>query len=194
MLESLVKKHPAALNARVKTNTHATWPNGCHIAEVEIDEATGELRVLSYVACDDAGTIVNHTLVEGQMHGGLTQGAGQVLGEHAVYDPETGQLLTGSFMDYAMPKAGLWHDVKLLDHPVPTPTNPIGAKGVGEAGVTGSLPTLMNAILDALAPAGVTHFDMPATPARIWAALQAAKSGRPAAYAVAQEQAFAQAA
>jgi carbon-monoxide dehydrogenase large subunit len=192
-METLVKKHaggvkegvPHPLNARAKANTAPTWPNGCHIAEVEIDEATGVVEIASYVAVDDAGTIINHTLVEGQMHGGLTQGAGQVLGEHALYDPESGQLLTGSFMDYPLPRAGLWKQLTLLDHPVPTATNPLGAKGVGESGVTGSLPTLMNAILDALAQAGVTHFDMPATPARVWTALQAAKKGQPAALAIA---------
>jgi carbon-monoxide dehydrogenase large subunit len=190
MFEALVKKHaktaPHPLNARKETKTTATWPNGCHIAEVEIDEKTGVIEILSYVACDDAGNIINHTLVEGQMHGGLTNGAGQVLGEYANYDPETGQLLSASFMDYPLPKAGLWKEVRLLDHPVPTQTNPLGAKGVGEAGVTGSLPTLMNAILDALAPAGVTHLDMPATPGRVWAAIQMAKAGKPAALALPQ--------
>lgn len=189
-METLVKKHagtsPHPLDAKAKANTTATWPNGCHIAEVEIDEATGVVDILSYIAVDDAGTIVNHTLVEGQMHGGLTNGAGQVLGEHAVYDPDTGQMLTGSFMDYPLPKAGLWKVVKLFDHPVPTATNPLGAKGVGEAGVTGSLPTLMNAILDALEPLGVKHFDMPASPARVWSAIQAARAGRPSALAVPQ--------
>jgi aerobic carbon-monoxide dehydrogenase large subunit len=189
-MATLVTKHagtsPHPLDARARANTTATWPNGCHIAEVEIDEATGGVSILSYIAVDDAGTIVNHTLVEGQMHGGLTNGAGQVLGEHAVYDPDTGQMLTGSFMDYPLPKAGLWKEVKLLDHPVPTATNALGAKGVGEAGVTGSLPTLMNAILDALGPLGVTHFDMPASPARVWTAIQAARAGRSAALAVPQ--------
>ena len=189
-LQALVNKHasttPHPLNARAKANTTATWPNGCHVAEVEIDEATGAAKILSYVAVDDAGNIVNHTLVEGQMHGGLTNGAGQVLGEHAIYDPDTGQLLTGSFMDYPLPKAGLWREVKLFEHPVPTKTNPIGAKGVGEAGVTGSLPTLMNAILDALSAVGVTHFDMPATPSRVWSAIQAGQAGQPAALAVPQ--------
>jgi carbon-monoxide dehydrogenase large subunit len=151
-----------------------TFPNGAHIAEVEIDPATGVARVLRYVAVDDCGTIVNHTLLEGQMHGGITQGAGQVFGEQCVYDRETGQLLTGSFMDYCMPRAGLLPDIELGDHPMPSPTNPLGVKGAGEAGTTGALPTLMNAILDALRPAGVKHLDMPATPARIWSALRQA--------------------
>lgn len=185
-LQALVKKHPGALDAKVQGKHDPTWPNGCHIAEVEVDEATGEVEMLSYIACDDAGNIINHQLVEGQMHGGLAQGCGQVLGEHAVYDPQTGQLLSGSFMDYFMPRAGFLGKITLLDHPVPTPTNPLGAKGVGEAGVTGSLPTMMNAILDALQPVGVTHLDMPCTPSRVWMAMQAAKAGKPAAMAVAQ--------
>jgi aerobic carbon-monoxide dehydrogenase large subunit len=113
--------------------------------------------------------------VEGQIQGGVTQGAGQVFSELAVYDPDSGQLLTGSFMDYAMPRALLVNGLKLVHHPVPTPLNPLGAKGVGEAGVTGSLPALMNAVLDALRQAGVKHLDMPASPQRVWAALQAAK-------------------
>jgi len=185
-LEALVKKHPGALDSKVQGKHDPTWPNGCHIAEVEVEEATGVIEMVSYLACDDAGNIINHQLVEGQMHGGLAQGCGQVLGEHAIYDPQTGQMLSGSFMDYFMPRAGFLGKIILLDHPVPTPTNPLGAKGVGEAGVTGSLPTMMNAILDALAPAGVTHLDMPCTPSRVWAAMQAAKAGKPAAMAVTQ--------
>ena len=185
-MQALIKKHGGALDSKVQGKHDPTWPNGCHIAEVEVDEATGEIEMLSYIACDDAGNIINHQLVEGQMHGGLAQGCGQVLGEHAVYDPQTGQMLSGSFMDYFMPRAGFLGKITLLDHPVPTPTNPLGAKGCGEAGVTGSLPTMMNAILDALAPAGVTHLDMPCTPARVWMAIQAAKAGKSAAMAVAQ--------
>jgi carbon-monoxide dehydrogenase large subunit len=147
------------------------FPNGCHIAEVEIEPETGNAEIVSYVACDDAGNIINHQIVEGQVQGGLTQGAGQVFNELAVYD-ESGQLLTGSFMDYAMPRAGLVSGIKLLDHPVPTKLNPLGAKGVGEAGVTGSMPALMNAVVDALRQAGVESFEMPASPARVWKALQ----------------------
>jgi aerobic carbon-monoxide dehydrogenase large subunit len=186
-LLALIKKNPGALDSKVQGKHDPTWPNGCHIAEVEVDESTGEVEMLSYIACDDAGNIINHQLVEGQMHGGLAQGCGQVLGEHAVYDPQTGQMLSGSFMDYFMPRAGFLGKITLLDHPVPTPTNPLGAKGVGEAGVTGSLPTMMNAILDALAPAGVTHMDMPCTPSRVWGAMQAAKAGKPSAYSVPQD-------
>src|SRR5688572_26408919 len=148
------------------------FPNGCHIAEVEIEPETGNAEIVSYVACDDAGNIINHQIVEGQVQGGLTQGAGQVFSELAVYDRESGQLLTGSFMDYAMPRAGLVNGIKLLEHPVPTKLNPLGAKGVGEAGVTGSMPALMNAVVDALHQAGVKAFEMPATPLRVWEALQ----------------------
>jgi carbon-monoxide dehydrogenase large subunit len=171
----LAKKHPGALNVDLKEKkVGATFPNGCHICEVELDRETGEIDIARYVACDDAGTIVNHQIVEGQMQGGITQGAGHILGEQAVYDA-AGQLLTGSFMDYPMPRAVLVNNLSVLDHPVPTKTNPLGAKGVGEAGVTGSMPCVMNAIMDALRQAGVTHFDMPASPARVWKAIAGAK-------------------
>ena len=172
--EELARKFPQKLTTRYENRFGATFPNGCHIAEVEITPETGEAEIVSYVACDDSGNIVNHQIVEGQIQGGLTQGAGQVFNELAVYD-EGGQLLTGSFMDYAMPRAGLVSGLKIVEHPVPTPTNPLGAKGVGEAGVTGSLPALMNAVLDALRQAGVKHFDMPASPHRVWQALQSSR-------------------
>jgi carbon-monoxide dehydrogenase large subunit len=138
---------------------------------VEIDPETGECEIVSYVACDDVGNIINHQIVEGQMQGGVTQGAGHIFLEQGVYD-SSGQLLTGSFMDYAMPRAGLVGGLTVTDHAVPTGTNPLGAKGVGEGGVTGSMPALMNAVMDALRSAGVQHFDMPATPRRVWQALQ----------------------
>ncbi len=185
---ALANKHagakPHPLDTDFATRFGSTFPNGCHIAEVEIEPETGEIEIVSYVACDDAGNIINHQLVEGQMQGGITQGAGHILGEQAVYDRDTGQLLTGSFMDYTMPRAVLVNGLRVLHHPVPTASNPLGAKGVGEAGVTGSMPCLMNAILDALRCAGVTHFDMPATQARVWEALQAAKSGKGNAHSV----------
>ena len=178
-LISLVKKHPGALDVDLKDKkVGATFPNGCHIAEVEIEPETGVAEIVRYVACDDAGNIINHQIVEGQMQGGITQGAGHVFGEQAVYARDSGQLLNGSFMDYPMPRAVLVNNLTVLEHPVPTGTNPLGAKGVGEAGVTGSMPCLMNAVMDALRQAGVKHFDMPATPQRLWSALQAA-SGRP---------------
>ena len=173
-LRELARSRPGALDVAYANKFGSTFPNGCHIAEVEIDPQTGEAEIAAYVACDDAGNVINHQIVEGQVHGGLAQGAGQVFSELAVYDRDSGQLLTGSFMDYAMPRAGILQNLVLLEHPVPTRTNPLGAKGVGEAGVTGSLPALMNAVADALRGAGVRGFDMPATPARVWRALQEA--------------------
>jgi len=151
----------------------SAFPNGCHIAEVEIDPETGFVKVDRYTAVDDFGTLINPMLAEGQVHGGVVQGIGQALWEQAVYD-ETGQLLTGSFMDYTMPRAD---DLSMIDvdfHPVPASSNPLGVKGCGEAGVTGALPAIMNAIADALARRGAEPVDMPATPERIWSALQSA--------------------
>jgi len=162
---------PHPLDVRAELRSGATFPNGCHVAEVEIDPETGEAGIRSYVAVDDAGNLIHPQIVEGQMMGGLTQGAGQVFGERAIYDPETGQLLSGSFMDYPMPRAVLVDGLVLEDHPVPTASNLLGAKGIGEAGVTGALPALMNAVADALRSAGVLHFDLPATPLRVWQAL-----------------------
>jgi carbon-monoxide dehydrogenase large subunit len=175
-LQKLAREKPGALDIAYANKFGSCFPNGCHIAEVEIDPESGETQIVSYVACDDAGNVVNHQIVEGQVHGGIAQGAGQALGELAVYDPESGQLLTGSFMDYAMPRPGDVQGLKLLEHAVPTALNPLGAKGVGEAGVTGSLPALMNAVLDALRTRGVERFEMPASPQRVWQALRAAKA------------------
>jgi carbon-monoxide dehydrogenase large subunit len=172
-ITDLAKKNPGALDLAYQNKFGACFPNGCHIAEVEITPETGDARIVSFVACDDAGNIINHQIVEGQVQGGVAQGAGQIFTEAVVYD-DAGQLLTGSFMDYAMPRPGDVAGLKLVEHPVPTKLNPLGAKGVGEAGVTGSLPALMNAVVDALRPAGVRHFEMPATPRRLWEALQAA--------------------
>jgi carbon-monoxide dehydrogenase large subunit len=184
-IENLAKKFKGKLNLDFKERPKVpgTFPNGCHIAEVEIDPETGETEILSYVACDDAGNIINHQVVEGQMQGGVTQGAGHIFSEQAVYDA-SGQLLTGSFMDYAMPRAGLVGGLTVTDFAVPTATNPLGAKGVGEGGVTGAMPCLMNAVIDALRRAGVQRFDMPASQQRVWAAIRAAKGGKPAALAV----------
>ncbi|HEV7477980.1 MAG TPA: molybdopterin cofactor-binding domain-containing protein, partial [Burkholderiales bacterium] len=175
-IEELAKKYPGRLDLDFKDRPKvpATFPNGCHVAEVEIDPETGDCDIVSYVACDDVGNIINHQIVEGQMQGGVTQGAGHIFLEQGVYDA-AGQLLTGSFMDYAMPRAGLVGGLTVTDHAVPTATNPLGAKGVGEGGVTGSMPALMNAVLDALRGAGVKEFEMPASPHRVWRALQAAK-------------------
>ena len=155
-----------------------SFPNGCHIAEVEIEPETGAATIARYTAVDDLGYVVNPTLVEGQVQGGVMQGAGQVFGEHAIYDPATGQLLTGSFMDYIMPRAGWLTDMQVHDHPVPTPTNALGAKGVGESGCSGSLPALVNATVDALRPLGIKHVDMPFTSARLWAAISGARQSK----------------
>jgi len=184
-LSALVARHPGKLDVDLTgQKVGSTFPNGCHVAEVEIEPETGEVEVVRYTAVDDAGTIINHQIVEGQMQGGITQGAGHILGEQATYDPDSGQLLGGSFMDYPMPRAVLVDNLRVLDHPVPTTTNPLGAKGVGEAGVTGSMPCIMNAVADALRGAGVTRFDMPASQHRVWQAIAAARAGNPRAMAV----------
>jgi carbon-monoxide dehydrogenase large subunit len=154
-----------------------TYPNGCHIAEVEIDPETGKSQVVKYSAVNDFGTVVNPLLVEGQTHGGVVQGLGQALMEGAFYDND-GQLLTGSFMDYAMPRAKDAVNFAVESHPVPTKTNPVGAKGCGEAGVSGGLPTVINAIVDALSDYGIRHIEMPATPQRVWQAIHEAQAKR----------------
>ncbi|MFN7086532.1 MAG: xanthine dehydrogenase family protein molybdopterin-binding subunit [Burkholderiales bacterium] len=156
----------------------STFPNGCHIAEVEIDPATGVTEIVSYVTVDDCGRVINHTIVEGQMHGGVTQGAGQVFGEHVVYDRDSGQLLTGSFADYYMPRAGLVREIRMAEHPTPSKVSPLGVKGMGESGCTASLAALSNAVHDALRPLGVGPLDMPLTPARIWRAITTARRGK----------------
>jgi carbon-monoxide dehydrogenase large subunit len=162
--------HPLDTNTTVDLAT--AFPSGAHVAEVEIDPDTGELSILNYIAADDCGTIYNHTLVEGQLHGGLMQGLGQVIGEQVAYEPDTGQLISGSFMDYFMPRAEHVIPIALIDCGVPSPANPLGAKGAGEAGATGSVPALANAVLDALKPLNIPHPDMPYTSDRIWRAIQ----------------------
>jgi aerobic carbon-monoxide dehydrogenase large subunit len=152
-----------------------TFPNGTHLCEVEIDPETGEVRVVGYVVVDDVGTVINPLTLKGQIHGGLAQGLGQALMERVVYEPESGQLLTGSFMDYAMPRADDMYDIVIGENPVPTTLNPLGAKGAGEAGTVGALPAVMSAVLDALAPLGVRELDMPATSERVWKAILAAR-------------------
>ena len=166
---------PHPLNCVAEATYGATFPNGCHIAEVEIDPETGLATIEKYIAVDDLGNVINHTLVAGQVHGGVVQGAGQAFTEQAVYDPASGQLLTGSFMDYTMPRANLLRDISIHDHPVTTTANALGAKGVGEAGCSGSLPVLVNAVVDALRPLGIKHLDMPYTPHRVWQAIQDAQ-------------------
>ena len=174
-LEALALKHKSALDSMGEIPAPRAYPGGAHVAEVEIDPETGEMDILRYTAADDCGRVLNHTLLEGQIHGGIMQGIGQVVGEHCQYDAASGQLLTGSFMDYTMPRIGLVRDVRLYDHSVPSPSNPLGVKGAGEAGTTGAVPTLANAVLDALRPLGIDRLDFPYTPARVWAAIQAAK-------------------
>ncbi len=152
-----------------------TFPNGCQVCEVEIDEETGAVSVVRLTVVDDVGRMVNPMLVKGQIHGGVVQGLGQGLFELVAYDAETGQLLAGSFMDYALPRAADVPSFHVDSHEVPTRVNPLGAKGVGEAGTVGALPALMNAVNDALAPLGVRHLDMPVTAERVWRAIQEAK-------------------
>jgi carbon-monoxide dehydrogenase large subunit len=157
------------------TPTAVTFPNGTHVCEVEIDPETGVTRIVGYSAVEELGRVLNPMIVAGQIHGGVVQGVGQALGEIIAHDPESGQMLTASFMDYQMPRADEYPEFRLATREVPTAVNPLGAKGVGEAGTVGALGAAMNAINDALAPLGIRHFDMPATPGRVWAAIQAAK-------------------
>jgi carbon-monoxide dehydrogenase large subunit len=153
-------------------------PNGSHACEVEVDPETGEVRVDRYCVVDDLGRILNPLIVRGQIHGGVVQGVGQALIEHQVYDRTSGQLLSGSFMDYAMPRADLMPDIGTTLEEVPCRTNPLGVKGIGESGTIGAPPTVINALLDALRPLGVEAMDMPATPARVWEAIKRAGGGK----------------
>ncbi len=169
-LFELARKKP--MSVMTEASIGSTFPNGCHIAEVEIEPDTGTPRIVGYHAVDDAGNVVNHMIVEGQVHGAVMMGAGQIFCEKVVYDENTGQLLTGSFMDYCMPRAGLLRDIGMEDHPVPSTNNSLGAKGVGESGCTASLPALANAVMDAVRPLGVRHLDMPLTPDKLWHAIR----------------------
>ncbi|MCP3467059.1 MULTISPECIES: xanthine dehydrogenase family protein molybdopterin-binding subunit [unclassified Bradyrhizobium] len=152
----------------------SAFPNGCHVAEVEIDPDTGVVEIVRYSAVNDFGTVINPMLVEGQLHGGVVQGIGQALMEHVRYD-ESGQPITGSLMDYALPRAEDVPFMSVGDHPVPAKSNPLGTKGCGEAGCAGSLSTVVNAVVDALSDYGIKHIDMPLTPERVWRAIQDAK-------------------
>jgi len=174
-LGELAAKKPLTVTGEGKFGS--TFPNGCHIAEVEIDPQTGVTDVVSYVTVDDCGTVINHTIVEGQMHGAVAQGWGQIFGENIVYDPETGQLLTGSFADYPMPKAGWIRDITIADHTTFGTISPLGVKGMGESGCTASLGALANAVMNALRPLGVPPLDMPLTAHKLWQAIAAAKKG-----------------
>jgi carbon-monoxide dehydrogenase large subunit len=155
----------------------ATFPNGCHICEVEVDPDTGVVELINYVVVDDVGTVVNPLMVKGQIHGGIAQGVGQIFTEQIQYDPGNGQLVTGSFMDYGMPRADVMPPITVIANEVPSPNNPLGIKGAGEAGTVGALPALINAVIDALRPLGVRDIAMPVTPERVWAAIRAAKGG-----------------
>jgi carbon-monoxide dehydrogenase large subunit len=172
----LAARHPKALDTRARyapEKPGPTFPNGCHVAEVEIDPDTGVVSIARYSIVDDFGTLVNPLLVEGQVHGGIAQGLGQALLENVVYD-SAAQLLTGSFMDYGVPRADDMPRVIDFDtRPVPNPNNPLGAKGCGEAGTIGAMPSIMNAIIDAL---DGTQIEMPATPEKIWRACEALKA------------------
>lgn len=174
-LGDLAKNGPVNVVAEGKFGS--TFPNGCHIVEVDIDPETGVTEIASYATVDDCGRVINHTVVEGQLHGGIAQGAGQVFGEHIIYDPATGQTLTGSFMDYCMPRAGMLREIRAQERPTASKVSPLGVKGMGESGCTASIPALANAVMDALRPVGVEHLDMPLTPSKVWHAVRAARKG-----------------
>ncbi|MDE8345106.1 MAG: molybdopterin-dependent oxidoreductase, partial [Acidocella sp.] len=172
---TLAAARPGTLDAAEIASIDAhTFPNGCHVAEVEVDPETGVAKVVGYVVMDDVGKAVNPMIVRGQVHGGVAQGVGQAMYERVSYDAESGQLVSGSFMDYALPRADDLPDIKVEFIEVPCATNPLGVKGAGEAGAVGSPPAVINAIIDALRQDGVTALDMPATPERIWEALNKA--------------------
>jgi carbon-monoxide dehydrogenase large subunit len=178
--------NPARLPAGMEPGLVATavyraevenFPNGCHVCEVEIDPETGAVEIVRYSVVDDVGTVLNPLLLHGQIAGGVVQGIGQILCEDIRFDPDSGQLLTASFMDYAMPRADDVAAVAIKSNPVPTKTNPLGVKGAGEAGTVGAMPAVANALVDALSKFGVSHIEMPASPERIWRALRQARAG-----------------
>lgn len=176
-------KLPAGLELGLYENatflpSRETFPNGCHICEVEIDPETGQVQLDRYAVVDDVGTVINPIGLKGQIHGGVAQGVGQILMEQVVWDRETGQLLTASFLDYAMPRADTLTSMEIKSNPVPTKFNPLGAKGAGEAGTVGAMPAVMNAVMDALAPLGVRELDMPASSGRVWDAIRKARGGQ----------------
>jgi len=157
----------------------STFPNGCHVAEVEIDPDTGVVQIVRYNAVNDFGTVVNPVIVAGQLHGGVAQGIGQALMEEVNYD-SSGQPITGSFMDYALPRAEDVPAMGIGDHPSPAKTNPLGTKGCGEAGCAGSLCVIVNAVLDALSECGITEINMPLTPEKVWRAIRDAEKAKAA--------------
>jgi carbon-monoxide dehydrogenase large subunit len=159
-----------------ETPSTPSWPNGAQVCEVEIDPDTGEVSLARITSCDDIGRIINHAIVEGQIHGGVAQGAGQALWEQAAYDPDSGQLLSGSLMDYCVPRADQFPPLQAtFDESVPCRTNLLGVKGCGELGTIGAAPAVVHAVLDALSEKGVLHLEMPLTPEKVWRALH----GRP---------------
>jgi carbon-monoxide dehydrogenase large subunit len=171
-LFELAAEAPLAADAN-HYNERVAWPNGAHVCEVEVDPETGFVEILRYVAVDDVGRAVNPAIVHGQTIGAVAQGLGQGLFERCVYDPATGQLLTGSLMDYALPRAADLPPIETWIEDVPTATNALGVKGAGEAGTVAAPCAAMSAVLDALAPLGVTHLDMPAVPEAVWRAIRA---------------------
>jgi len=172
------KEMSESLDTKEKTDTPLTFPNGVHIAEVEIDPETGFLDIVSYTAVDDCGNMLNPLVVEGQMQGSMAQGLGQALLENTVYDAG-GQLVTGSFMDYAMPRAhNMPVELREASHSVPATSNPIGVKGTGEAGTTAAIAAIMNAVAHAIPNGAADHMDMPATPLKIWQACQQGPAGK----------------
>ena len=174
--EALPADIEPGLDEQADYSSASAWPNGTHICEVEIDEQTGRVELTRYVAVDDVGTVLNPMLVEGQIFGGIAQGAGQALVEDLVYDPDSGQLITGSFTDYCMPRADDFCSFELHENPVPTATNVLGVKGAGETGTCGSLPAVMSAVNDALASVGGPEIEIPATAEKVWRAINSAKS------------------
>jgi len=164
----------AVYNAKVQN-----YPNGTHVCEVEIDGDTGQVQILNYTVVDDVGNVINPLILKGQIYGGVAQGVGQILMEEIRFDPHSGQNLSGSFMDYAMPHAEVFPHITVKSSPVPTATNLLGTKGAGEAGCVGAMPALANALVDALSPLGVRHIEMPATPERVWRTIQQAQSLKP---------------
>jgi len=173
---STVASRAGSINA---DNDHkgeeTTYPTGCHICEVEIDPETGALDIVAFSVVDDVGRAINPMIVHGQSHGAIAQGVGQALMELGAYDADSGQLLSGSYMDYCMPRAMDFPPIDPIQNDAPSPTNPLGVKGAGEGGTTGAPGAVMNAVMDALAPIGVAHVDMPATPHTIWKAVQMAR-------------------
>jgi carbon-monoxide dehydrogenase large subunit len=165
---------PPEIEPGFGATAHFTFPNGCHLCELEVDPETGVVRILRYLVVDDVGIVLNPLLLDGQIHGGVVQGIGQALLEACIYDPASGQLVTGSLMDYCMPRADDVPAIESSYNIVPCTANPLGVKGAGEAGAIGAPPAVINALIDALAAYGIEHIDMPATPERIWQAIHAA--------------------